>query len=93
MIQLHDVTKIYRETGICALRDLNLQIQKGEFVFLIGATGAGKSTLLKLLLREEITNRGQVLVGGQDLARMKKREVPPPSSADRGGFSGFSAFA
>ncbi len=75
MIEFKDVTKIYRNTGICALRDINLKIQDGEFVFLIGATGAGKTTLIKLLLREEMTNRGQVLLDNVNLAKVKRREI------------------
>lgn len=76
MIEFHNVTKIYKDTGICALQNLNLTIEKGEFVFLIGATGAGKTTLIKLLLREEIADSGRVVVDGVDVGAMKKRRVP-----------------
>ncbi|MCR4419092.1 MAG: cell division ATP-binding protein FtsE [Clostridia bacterium] len=75
MIQLYNVSKIY-PGGIQALLDVTVHIDKGEFVFLMGPSGAGKSTLLRLLLREETPTRGQVLVGGRSLARLKPREVP-----------------
>ncbi|MEW6522447.1 MAG: cell division ATP-binding protein FtsE [Bacillota bacterium] len=61
---------------IHALRDVNLHIKKGEFVFLVGPSGAGKSTLIKLIYREEMPSRGRVLVDGKDITRMSPREVP-----------------
>ncbi len=76
MIKMQGVTKIYRDTGVCALQDVNLEIEKGEFVFLIGATGAGKSTLIKLLLREEVATEGKIIVNGMDLAKLKRRQIP-----------------
>lgn len=75
MIQLYNVTKIY-SGGIQALLDVTLHIGKGEFVFLVGPSGAGKSTLLRLLLREELPTRGQILIGGRSVARLKPREIP-----------------
>lgn len=76
MIELKNISKTYRKTGVCALRDLNLTIEKGEFVFLIGATGAGKSSLMKLLLREEKADEGQVLINGADITKLRGRQIP-----------------
>ncbi len=72
---LHDVTKTY-PNGKTALRDVDLAIPEGDFVFLVGASGAGKSTLIKLLIRDEIATRGAVILDGQDVARLSRREVP-----------------
>ena len=76
MIELINVSKIYRDTGVCALQNINLTIDKGEFVFLIGATGAGKTSLIKLLLREETADRGRVMVDGVDLGHIHRRRIP-----------------
>ncbi len=76
MIELINVSKIYRDTGVCALQNINLTIDKGEFVFLIGATGAGKTSLIKLLLREETADRGRVIVDGVDLGQIHRRRIP-----------------
>ncbi|TDA65842.1 MAG: cell division ATP-binding protein FtsE [Clostridia bacterium] len=75
MIQFYNVTKIY-PTGVYALRDCTAGIEKGEFVFLVGPSGAGKSTFLRLIFREELATRGQVLVGGRSVSRLRPREVP-----------------
>lgn len=75
MIQFTNVSKIY-PNGARALVDINLKIDSGEFVFLVGPSGAGKSTLIRLLYREEVPTRGQVLINGKNLLRMKEREVP-----------------
>jgi cell division transport system ATP-binding protein len=72
---MYNVTKIY-SGGIPALVDVTLHIGKGEFVFLMGPSGAGKSTLLRLILREELPTRGQILVGGRSVVRLKPKEVP-----------------
>ena len=68
------VSKVY-EAGVPALDRVNLEIRKGEFVFVVGPSGAGKSTLIKLLYRQEAASAGQVVVGGKDLSRIRRRDV------------------
>lgn len=74
MIKLLNVTKKYPNT--VALKDVTLEIDKGEFVFLVGSSGAGKSTLMKLLYREETPSYGKVIVGGVDVSRLSNDNVP-----------------
>lgn len=75
MIQMYNVSKIY-DNGLKALNDITLHISKGEFVFLVGPSGAGKTTLIKLICREELPSRGQVLFNGKNIARYKGKEIP-----------------
>lgn len=75
MIRYENVGKIFPGDFV-ALEDINLRIEKGEFVSIIGHSGAGKSTLLKLLYAEEQPTSGQVLFDGRDLATIKKRHLP-----------------
>ena len=74
MIETQGLGKIYGR-GLYALRDLNLTIDKGEFVFLTGPSGAGKSTLLRLLLLQERPTEGDVIVAGRNLSRLTRNEV------------------
>lgn len=75
MIKLENVTKVYK-TGVRAVNNMNIDIGKGEFVYVIGPTGAGKSTFIKLLYREEKASSGKVIVAGQDVSKIKNRKVP-----------------
>ncbi len=75
MIAFDAVTKIY-EPDVAALRDVTFVIEKGEFVFIVGASGSGKSTLIKLLLKEIDATDGRIMVGGRDLGRLKRSQVP-----------------
>ncbi len=74
MIQLFHVSKIY-PPNTAALKDINLQIAKGELVFLAGPSGAGKTTLLKLLFREEEPSQGQIIIHGKDVTKLNSRGV------------------
>lgn len=75
IVSLAGVTKVYPPNSV-ALSDVNLEMGRGEFIFLIGASGAGKSTLIRLLYREERATSGRVMVNGHDLMRMRPRQVP-----------------
>lgn len=74
MIQLRSVTKKYKNTY--ALKNVNLDIMSGEFVFITGSSGAGKSTLMKLLYKEETPSSGTVIIGGINIANLPSEKVP-----------------
>ena len=73
-IKITDVEKVYK-TGVTAIYGLNLRIKKGDFAFIIGASGSGKSTLIKMLYREEKPTRGEILIGGVNVGKLRNRKV------------------
>jgi len=75
MIVFDLVSKVY-EPNVEALKDVSFVIEKGEFVFVVGASGSGKSTLIRLLLKEIEPSDGRIIVGGRDLTRLKRSKVP-----------------
>lgn len=74
LIRMRNVNKTYK-TGVTAVYDVNLDIKKGEFVFIIGSTGCGKSTLIKMLYREEKATSGKIIVGGIDVNKLRNSKV------------------
>jgi cell division transport system ATP-binding protein len=75
VISFQHVFKTY-PTGTEALRDINIEVPEGDFLFLVGPSGAGKSTLVRLLIREEKPTKGKIFVDGVELGRMKRRKLP-----------------
>lgn len=75
MIQFVDVNKKYVH-DVLALEDVNIKIEKGEFVFLVGPSGSGKSTFLKLMIKEEEPTTGKILIDGRDITNLKAKEIP-----------------
>jgi len=76
MIRFENVTKTYPGQERSALEAVNLEIVKGEFVFLVGASGSGKSTFLRLILREEKPSSGVIHVAGKDLGKLSSHKIP-----------------
>ena len=75
MIDMKDVSKVY-ENGAMALDHINVHIDKGEFVFIVGASGAGKSTFIRMLFREVLPTDGSLIVNGKDVVHMEHSDVP-----------------
>ena len=76
IIEFRGVSKTYPGGNTHALEDVNIKINRGEFVFVVGSSGAGKSTFMKLIMREEKANTGRIMVNGYELTKMRRREVP-----------------
>lgn len=74
LIRVTDVQKTYKN-GVVALYDFSVNISKGDFVFVIGASGSGKSTFIKMLYREEKPDKGEIIIGGINVAKLKNRKV------------------
>lgn len=75
MIRFENVTKKY-DHDVVALDEFNVEIQDGEFVFLVGPSGSGKSTFLKLMIKEEEPTKGEIIVNGKVLSKLKEKEIP-----------------
>jgi cell division transport system ATP-binding protein len=75
MIRFENVSKVYKG-DVVALREVSAEVQKGEFVFLVGPSGSGKSTFLRLLLREEQASSGRIVVAGRDISQLSHWKVP-----------------
>ena len=75
MIQLKGITKEYKN-GVKALNNININIDKGEFVFIVGASGAGKSTFIKLLLKEVEPTKGKLIINKKDVTKVRSRKIP-----------------
>jgi cell division transport system ATP-binding protein len=76
MIVFEEVRKVYETNNVRALDGVSFVIDKGEFVFVVGASGSGKSTMIRLLLKEVEPTSGRIIVGGRDLGRLKRSKVP-----------------
>ncbi len=76
LIKFEGVSKVYEDTNTKALNNFNVEIETGEFVFIVGSSGAGKSTLLKLMMREEVPTSGTININGFDLNTIKKSKIP-----------------
>lgn len=76
LVKFEGVSKKYQNSDKCALDNIDLNIEQGEFVFLVGSSGAGKSTFIKMLLIEEIPTSGKVYIDGEDLSKIYRRNIP-----------------
>jgi cell division transport system ATP-binding protein len=76
VIRFENVSKTYEGQSKAALLNVNVEIEKGEFVFLVGTSGSGKSTFLRLVLREQRTSKGHIMVAGKDLNRLASWRIP-----------------
>lgn len=88
MIELENVTMTY-PGGMTALKNVNINIEKGEFVFIVGSSGSGKTTLIKLLLKELDPTSGSIRVAGYNYKTIKKKEYPEGQKKDRSCISEF----
>lgn len=75
MIRFEDVSKTYA-TGVEAVKNANLEIEKGEFAFIVGSSGCGKSTMIKMILKEIEPNSGKIYINGTDITRLPKNKIP-----------------
>ena len=76
MIRFENVYKTYA-TGVEAVRDANLEIEKGEFAFIVGSSGCGKSTMIKMILKEVEPTSGRIYINGKDITRLPNNKIPP----------------
>ena len=92
MIRMENVTKVYKGE-VLALQNASCEVQRGEFVFLVGPSGSGKSTFMRLLNKEEKPDRGRIFVAGKDIGELPTWKVPSPAAQYRLRLPGFQASA